>query len=97
MNDQSHALQARDYKSDIKPIWCPGCGHYAVLSALTKALAHLRTGAGAGGIDLRHRLFLAPARLSQHLWLPWGAWQALAGGHRPEGRTAGADGGGGRR
>jgi len=40
MNDLS-ALRARDYKSEVKPIWCPGCGHYAVLSALTKALAHL--------------------------------------------------------
>ena len=35
------ALKAKDYKSDIKPIWCPGCGHFAVLSAATKALAHL--------------------------------------------------------
>lgn len=35
------ALRAKDYKSDIKPIWCPGCGHFAVLSAATKALAHL--------------------------------------------------------
>jgi 2-oxoglutarate/2-oxoacid ferredoxin oxidoreductase subunit beta len=34
-------LKAKDYKSEIKPIWCPGCGHFAVLSALTKALAHL--------------------------------------------------------
>ncbi|MEN8177378.1 MAG: 2-oxoacid:ferredoxin oxidoreductase subunit beta [Pseudomonadota bacterium] len=34
-------LKAKNYKSDIKPVWCPGCGHYAVLSALTKALAHL--------------------------------------------------------
>jgi 2-oxoglutarate ferredoxin oxidoreductase subunit beta len=41
MNDPSAALQARDYKSGIKPIWCPGCGHYAVLSALTKALSYL--------------------------------------------------------
>jgi 2-oxoglutarate ferredoxin oxidoreductase subunit beta len=41
MNDLSTSLRARDYKSDVKPIWCPGCGHYAVLSALTKALAHL--------------------------------------------------------
>jgi 2-oxoglutarate ferredoxin oxidoreductase subunit beta len=40
MNDLS-VLRARDYKSEVKPIWCPGCGHYAVLSALTKALAHL--------------------------------------------------------
>ncbi len=35
------SLKAKDYKSDIKPIWCPGCGHFAVLSAATKALAHL--------------------------------------------------------
>ncbi len=35
------ALKAKDYKSDIKPVWCPGCGHFAVLSAVTKALAHL--------------------------------------------------------
>ncbi|MDJ0806598.1 MAG: 2-oxoacid:ferredoxin oxidoreductase subunit beta [Gammaproteobacteria bacterium] len=34
-------LQAKDYKSSIKPVWCPGCGHYAVFNALTKALAHL--------------------------------------------------------
>jgi 2-oxoglutarate ferredoxin oxidoreductase subunit beta len=41
MNDPP-VLQARDYKSEIKPIWCPGCGHYGVLSALTKALAYLQ-------------------------------------------------------
>lgn len=34
-------LKAKDYKSDVKPIWCPGCGHFAVLSAITKALAQL--------------------------------------------------------
>jgi len=32
---------ARDYQSAIRPIWCPGCGHFGVLSALTKALAYL--------------------------------------------------------
>lgn len=31
----------RDYKSDIKPVWCPGCGDFAVLNAITKALAFL--------------------------------------------------------
>jgi len=35
------AVKAKDYKSDITPVWCPGCGHFAVLSALTKALAYL--------------------------------------------------------
>ncbi len=33
---------AADYKSGYKPIWCPGCGDYTVLSAITKALAMLQ-------------------------------------------------------
>ncbi len=33
--------EARSYKSAAKPVWCPGCGHYSVLSALTKGLAAL--------------------------------------------------------
>jgi 2-oxoglutarate ferredoxin oxidoreductase subunit beta len=32
---------AADYKGRIAPIWCPGCGNYAVLSAMQKALANL--------------------------------------------------------
>jgi 2-oxoglutarate ferredoxin oxidoreductase subunit beta len=35
------ALQARDFKSDIKPVWCPGCGDYSILAAFTKAMAEL--------------------------------------------------------
>jgi len=35
------ALAAKDFKSDYKPIWCPGCGDYSVLSSVTKALATL--------------------------------------------------------
>jgi len=35
------AMSARDYKSDVKPVWCPGCGDYSVLSSITKALAEL--------------------------------------------------------
>ncbi len=34
-------LTARDFKSDVKPVWCPGCGDFSVLSAITKALAEL--------------------------------------------------------
>jgi 2-oxoglutarate ferredoxin oxidoreductase subunit beta len=32
-------LQAGDFKSDLKPIWCPGCGDYGVVTAITRALA----------------------------------------------------------
>lgn len=35
------ALKPKDYKSDIKPVWCPGCGDFAVLNAITKALAFM--------------------------------------------------------
>jgi len=34
-------LTARDYKSDVKPVWCPGCGDHTVLSSIGKALAEL--------------------------------------------------------
>jgi len=34
-------IKPKDYKSDIKPVWCPGCGDFAVLNAITKALAFL--------------------------------------------------------
>jgi len=34
-------LKPKHYKSGIKPVWCPGCGDFSVLSAVTKALAYL--------------------------------------------------------
>jgi 2-oxoglutarate ferredoxin oxidoreductase subunit beta len=30
---------SKDYKSDLKPIWCPGCGDFGVVSAIYRALA----------------------------------------------------------
>jgi 2-oxoglutarate ferredoxin oxidoreductase subunit beta len=33
--------QPKDYKSDLEPIWCPGCGDYGVLNALFKAMSQL--------------------------------------------------------
>lgn len=38
----SAKLKPSAYKSSLKPIWCPGCGHFGVLSAITKALAYLK-------------------------------------------------------
>jgi 2-oxoglutarate ferredoxin oxidoreductase subunit beta len=32
---------AQAFKSATKPVWCPGCGDYSVLSSITKALAML--------------------------------------------------------
>lgn len=33
--------KATEYKSNVKPVWCPGCGDYGVLSALMRAFAEL--------------------------------------------------------
>jgi 2-oxoglutarate ferredoxin oxidoreductase subunit beta len=35
-------LTAANYKSSYKPIWCPGCGDFTVLGAVTRALALLQ-------------------------------------------------------
>ncbi len=35
------ALTPKDFKSALKPVWCPGCGDFAVLNAMTKALAFM--------------------------------------------------------
>ncbi|MCD6116409.1 2-oxoacid:ferredoxin oxidoreductase subunit beta [bacterium] len=34
-------ITSQDYKSSIKPVWCPGCGDYGILKSLEKALAGL--------------------------------------------------------
>ena len=34
-------LEAKDYKPEIPPDWCPGCGDFGVLNALFQACAEL--------------------------------------------------------
>ncbi len=36
------AYEPEAYRSDVKPVWCPGCGDYSVLSVITDVLAHLQ-------------------------------------------------------
>jgi 2-oxoglutarate ferredoxin oxidoreductase subunit beta len=35
-------LTVKDFKSDVKPIWCPGCGDFGVLSSVMKVMVDLR-------------------------------------------------------
>ncbi len=35
-------LRWNDYRSDLAPVWCPGCGDYSVVAALYRALATLQ-------------------------------------------------------
>lgn len=39
MTDTVQEFKPKDYKSALKPIWCPGCGDYGLLSSIQKALA----------------------------------------------------------
>jgi len=39
---QEELLEVKDYRSGVKPVWCPGCGDFGVLSATYKALATLQ-------------------------------------------------------
>jgi len=32
---------SRNYRSEVRPIWCPGCGHYGVLNAFFAAITQL--------------------------------------------------------
>lgn len=35
-------LTPKDYKSDVKPTWCPGCGDFGVLNAVYRGMANLK-------------------------------------------------------
>ena len=39
--DARLACKPADYKSDVVPVWCPGCGDYHVLLSFTRAFAAL--------------------------------------------------------
>lgn len=34
-------MKAKDYRSELEPVWCSGCGDFGVLKGLTQALADL--------------------------------------------------------
>ncbi len=41
MSTMATMFKPGDYKTDIKPVWCPGCGDYGVLNALYRAMSTL--------------------------------------------------------
>jgi 2-oxoglutarate ferredoxin oxidoreductase subunit beta len=42
MITMTEPIKVKDLKSDVKPIWCPGCGDYGVYNALLKVMADLK-------------------------------------------------------
>ncbi len=42
--DTAAPMKAKDYKSDVPPTWCAGCGDYGVLNSVLKAFAEMQLG-----------------------------------------------------
>jgi 2-oxoglutarate/2-oxoacid ferredoxin oxidoreductase subunit beta len=42
MTSSTITLTPKDFKSEVKPTWCPGCGDFGVLNATYTALASLK-------------------------------------------------------
>ena len=53
-------LTPKEYKSEITPVWCPGCGDYAVLNSTYKALSKL-------GLDPEQTVFVSGIGCSSRL------------------------------
>ncbi len=34
-------MKPKQYKSEVSPVWCPGCGDYGVLSSVYRTLSEL--------------------------------------------------------
>ena len=41
MSDCQFNYTPNEYKTDLKPVWCPGCGDFAVLNSVYRALSDL--------------------------------------------------------
>ncbi len=41
MSTAERSFTVRDYKTDLKSVWCPGCGDFGVLNGLYRALSKL--------------------------------------------------------
>ena len=52
MNDIAAAvdLNAKDFTSDQEIRWCPGCGDYAIVKTVRKALAEIGSMLGSAGV-----------------------------------------------
>jgi 2-oxoglutarate ferredoxin oxidoreductase subunit beta len=94
-------FEAKDFKSELKPIWCPGCGDYGVLQGHLSGSVGDRSATPRDRLHLRHRLLEPHPRLHHRLRLQYRARPSVAdrprlevGQPRSSGVVAGGDGDG---
>jgi len=62
-------LTKKDFQTDQEVRWCPGCGDYAILSAVQAVFPELGI-KKENFVSFRHRLFQPLPVLHEHVWLP---------------------------
>ena len=90
-------FQAKDFKSELKPIWCPGCGDYRRAAGRLSRAGEHRAAAARGRVRVGHRLLEPHSRVHHRLRLQYGAWARAADRAGDQTVAPGAAGAGRRR
>src|SRR5690606_5675516 len=81
---QQKPLTKKDFESDQLVRWCPGCGDYSILSAMTNALPQLNIPRENFCIRFGDWLRLTLSLLYEYVWLPYHSWAWTGSSHRCE-------------
>ena len=64
----------KDFRNNVKPNWCPGCGDFSVQAAIQSASANVGLEPENLSNRFRYWLFRSYLWLYQCLWIPWYSW-----------------------
>ena len=83
-----HVLTKKDFQTDQEVRWCPGCGDYAILSAVQSVFPGAWHPARKIRRDFRHRLLEPLPVLHEHVRLPHDPRPRARRGHGREDRAS---------
>ena len=68
----------QDFRNNVKPNWCPGCGDYASTSCFTASGGETGAGTTPTYYRLWHWLQRSAFRLCLCVWHAYNSWQSVA-------------------
>ena len=69
MTQSTLTLTPKDYKSDVKPTWCPGCGDFGVLNAIYNSHGKPQVTTRADCCCIRYWMLKPPTTLCGNFWV----------------------------
>ena len=87
-HDRGDGYKPDDYKIDLKPVWCPGCGDFGVAQRALSRDGGAAARAVEHGRRLGHRLLVAAARVRRDVRIQQPARPRAADRDRHQGRAA---------